>query len=76
MKYSNHNDAILMLRVIDGCIKWGVVPRADSPCHKRIQKIIKESGYKLLVKEVINIPSKTKAVPKPMKAVKKGKKIC
>jgi len=76
MKYSNHNNAILMLRVIDGCINLGIVPRVDSPCHKRIQKIIKESGYKLLVKEVITIPSKMNPQPKPMKAAKKGKKAC
>jgi hypothetical protein len=39
-------DAELMLRVLEGAIDAQLMPRRNSPCHKRLRRIIKDLGIK------------------------------
>lgn len=35
-----HEEARVMLQVFNACIKTGVYPKPDSPCHKKLEEII------------------------------------
>jgi hypothetical protein len=37
------SDELLMLTVLEACITEQVLPAKNSPCHKRLRKIIREA---------------------------------
>lgn len=41
-KPTKEPDSILMLRVLETCIRNRILPARSSPCHKRIRMIIRD----------------------------------